>query len=397
MRDDIFYLNTLGVHSIRYRGVTLTAEELKSDKVVQLITFLISNRGSTVEYSTFARELWLEGEIENFKSALKNLVYRARKALKTFFGEEEDFILQTGLGYRWNDEIEVIWDAQLFEQLIKDSRMEENTDISARLLRQAIDMYKGDCLVRFQEYLWVSLLTSYYHGLYLMAVKRLCKIDLNQRNFKEIYTISKTTLSFELLDEDIYCYLIQAITELDGVWQGLDAYDQIHRYLVGKIGTDKFVKLRQVHTWLLNLESDSEAKDMQEILQELDVHKESHPFFCNYGIFREIYSITLKQSRRRHDVAAFMLLTVELPFDPSQGAVERHLAKLTMKHLEEAMYATLRESDVVCKFSEFQYVGLLFNCSEDDLPKVVNRIKDYFKTQYGKTAHAIVHETHTFL
>ncbi len=396
MSDEKFYLNTLGVHTIVYKGLTITADELKSDKVVQLITFLIVNRATTVEYSTFAKELWHDGEIDNPKSALKNLVYRARKIFRNHF-PGENFIIQTGLGYKWAEDIEVIWDAEVFEECIKEYKLADTTEKKINCLRQAVAMYQGDFMERYQDYMWVNLLSSYYHTLYLSAIKKLCKLDEADRNYKDIYQVCKKSLNYELLDEEIFCYLIVAITELNTVQQGLNVYDQIYRHMVTNMGTEHFNKLNHIHTWLLNLENNSENKSLGDILQELNVTKETHPFFCNYGVFREIYSITLRQSKRKHDIATFMLLTVEIPYNPGQGVVERHKAKMTMKHLEESLECNLRESDVVCRFSEFQYVMLLFNCPEDHLPKVLQRIRDYFKEKYGKTAHATIHETHTFL
>lgn len=72
--------------SITYDDKILTYEEIRSDKVIKLLVYLLTHRTHSISSAEITDVLWQNEEIDNPAGALKNLVYRLRTLFKTKFG-----------------------------------------------------------------------------------------------------------------------------------------------------------------------------------------------------------------------------------------------------------------------------------------------------------------------
>ena len=105
----------------------LSQEQIRSDMVSRLLSYLICHRNSSVTVSELTENLWPDDRSENPAGALKNLMYRLRNILKKAWGDGE-FVI-TGRGnYRWNPEYPVLVDAEEFERLFKEAKSEQDAD-----------------------------------------------------------------------------------------------------------------------------------------------------------------------------------------------------------------------------------------------------------------------------
>ena len=99
--------------------VTLGEEDIRANKLVQLLIYMICNRETVVTGKQLSEQFWSGNSRNpgNPENALKNLMYRLRSVLK-LLGPEE-YIRTCRGGYQWNPEIALETD---YEQLARGSR-----------------------------------------------------------------------------------------------------------------------------------------------------------------------------------------------------------------------------------------------------------------------------------
>lgn len=89
-----------------YKGIVLPHYELSSKKLVKLLAYLAYFHNREVSSSELVEMLWEKESLKNPKNTLKNLIYRLRKSLGEYW--EEDFLVATANGYKWNSKLRTI-------------------------------------------------------------------------------------------------------------------------------------------------------------------------------------------------------------------------------------------------------------------------------------------------
>jgi len=155
------------------KGQVLDEGSIHSTILIKLLVFMLLNRDRVLTNIELERHLWKPQEIENPADALKNLMYRLRKALQTAFGEG-NYIL-TGRGnYRWNPEHAVELDTELFEQAYEKARdVDSKEDERLIQLERSIEIYEGMFLANIENDYWISNQSMFYHSRYLYLMEKL--------------------------------------------------------------------------------------------------------------------------------------------------------------------------------------------------------------------------------
>lgn len=136
-----------GEFSIRYGDRELAGNIGRSKKVWALVEYLLANRGKEIPLDRMMEELWPEEEYDNPFHILKNLVYRARMALKTLCGEDDvEFISFEHNCYTWNMSIPCRVDAELFDAYWQKSKTAADPDEKLEFARRAFEQYTGEFL-----------------------------------------------------------------------------------------------------------------------------------------------------------------------------------------------------------------------------------------------------------
>ena len=93
-----------GDFAIQYGDRVLTGNIGRSKKVWALIEYLLANRGKEISPDRMMEDLWPDEEYDDPFHILKNLIYRARTALRTLSGADVEFICYDHNCYLWNPE-----------------------------------------------------------------------------------------------------------------------------------------------------------------------------------------------------------------------------------------------------------------------------------------------------
>lgn len=192
-------------------GGALDENSIRSDMLNKLLAYLLCHP-KEISAQELIDVLWYDEESDNPAGALKNLVYRLRTMLKKEWPDVE-FII-TGRGsYKWNTNIPFVTDVGMFEKYCEQASKENDREKKIDSYMQAIVVYKGMFLTKLMSEHWVASLSTYYHSLYLTAVKALVRLLEETERYEEMEHVCKNALCLDNLDEDLHCCFIRSLLQ----------------------------------------------------------------------------------------------------------------------------------------------------------------------------------------
>jgi len=374
---------TLGKFSIvdKESGAYLDDDLLRSDMLKKLVAYLIGHREHPITVQELSEALWQEDETDNPTGALKNLMYRLRTVLKKFFGDQPYILTSLG-AYSWNPEVEVELDTEMFEAAVTKANISDDLQEKITSYEKAIEIYRGDYLENCADKHWMVTSATFYHSMFLTAVKKLSALYYKEDKYAEMERICTYALRFDSVDEQIYCDLIKSLIRQQKNDLAIKNFDIAKKTLQEALGVTNTKKLGEVQKELLKMDKGAVVEKMQDI--HGDMQEEAEPegvFFCGYPVFREIYRLEARKIGRLGEAEYVLLLTIQLTdgIDDSNEQMRRFIVKQAMGQLEKTLKKTLRIGDVAAKYSESQYVILLPTCTYESTVAVADRIISSFK------------------
>ncbi|MBA4698182.1 MAG: winged helix-turn-helix domain-containing protein [Ruminococcus sp.] len=361
------------------RGETeLDADSLRSRMLTKLLAYLICHRNNITGIHELSEVLWADDASDNPAGALKNLMYRLRSSLKKALGDRE-YIL-TGRGnYQWNPEIPVIVDAELFYNYCKKTGNAVSREEKTEAGMKAVGLYKGTFLPEISEEYWVTSLSTYYHSMYLSAVKNLTRLLEEEKQYSLAEQVCQDAVMRDSLDEEIHCHLIRAMTAQNKHKLALAHYQKTVRFLYESLGVHPSRELQELYEELLRVRHKQEC-DINVIQEEMQEHnQQAGTFFCEYGVFRKIYLLESRSSARLGISVYLVLLTLYPAVSIEKGSeAYTRLFRRGMEVLQEVLKKALRSNDIVCRYSSSQFLIMLRACQYEDAVMITERIKHKF-------------------
>lgn len=373
-------VTTLGKFQIVNEYGMLNDENVHSAMLTKLLIFLIAYREKNLTTDEIAEALWHDEEVENPAGALKNLMYRLRKLLKNNLGNAEFIITNRG-SYCWNPEEQLIVDAEQFEHILEKAKL-CTEDISAGInyYERGIQLYQGDFMSKLSDAHWAAAMSTYYHSLYLSAIKSLAEIYIEAGMFDDLESLCNEALKHDATDEQLHYFLILARMKNHKLKLAMESYEKACDILMRELGVRKPAKLQKIYQELLQMNKGTKAEKMEHVQEDMMEENPEGAFFCGYPVFREIYRLEARKGIRNGETEYVLLLTMKLEglHEEASDKVEQFRMKKAMSGLENTLKTALRIGDVVSKYSDSQFVILLPYCSYECGMLVANRIISRF-------------------
>ena len=372
----------LGGFRIRVDGNVLTDEINRSQKLWNVLCYLIAHRERTVPQSEFIELFWPEENSANPTNALKTLLYRVRSLLEPLFGEGLEPILSQRGAYAWNPAIACEMDVDRFELLC---RRAQDTALPAQkrmaLYEEAAEMYRGDYLPKLANQMWVVPISAHYHALYLEAVKEYADLLEHAEKFETMAELCTRASQLDPLDESLHTLIVRALLRQGKDSAALSHYEKATDLLYRNLGVRPSEELRALYREIMDLEERLETN--LEVIQANLREAAQRPgaFVCEYGFFKEAYRLEARRSARSGACVHIALVTVSLP---DGGVPPLGVLNTTMDQLLEVLVHNLRRGDVVSKYSGAQYVVMLPAANFEDSTMVVERIVNAFYRQHRR-------------
>ena len=372
----------LGGFRIRVDGNVLTDEINRSQKLWNVLCYLIAHRERTVPQSEFIELFWPEENSANPTNALKTLLYRVRSLLEPLFGEGLEPILSQRGAYAWNPAIACEMDVDRFELLC---RRAQDTALPAQkrmaLYEEAAEMYRGDYLPKLANQMWVVPISAHYHALYLEAVKEYADLLEHAEKFEAMAELCTRASQLDPLDESLHTLIVRALLRQGKDSAALSHYEKATDLLYRNLGVRPSEELRALYREIMDVEERLETN--LEVIQANLREAAQRPgaFVCEYGFFKEAYRLEARRSARSGACVHIALVTVSLP---DGGVPPLGVLNTTMDQLLEVLVHNLRRGDVVSKYSGAQYVVVLPAANFEDSTMVVERIVNAFYRQHRR-------------
>jgi DNA-binding SARP family transcriptional activator len=370
----------LGGFSMTDKGNTISDEMNRTHKLWNILSFLVVHRDRMVPQAEFLEQFWPEEDGTAPINALKTQLYRIRSMLRPLFGSAFQPIVSQRGGYQWNPAIQTEVDIDEFAFLCqRTNRPDTSVAKQEALLKEAIELYKGDFLPKLSNSMWVGKVSDIYHNLYLQAVTDYAEILEKNGFYEEIIDMMQKATVIYPLDEKLHTSIIRSFLNLGKNTAALAHYEYATDLLYRNFGVQHWQELRELYDQIMATEQVFET-DLAVIQQDLrETSQRTGAFFCEYGNFREIYRLEARRSIRSGSCIHIVLITV-LNADGSVPSLK--ILNKTMEQLFEVIAQTLRSGDVVTRYSSAQYAIMLPDADLDESEMVVGRLLSQFRRRH---------------
>jgi len=379
---DILKITTFGEFSISYGDKVITEQSKRSKKMWTLLQFMIANHNRDISQSELTNLLWGEKNSENPVGALKTSLHRLRSCLAELGLPPDKEIIVNSMGtYAFNNKLECDIDFDKFKALYKKSKTAPSEKEKTNLYLAAIDLYRGDFLIRSKSDSWVAPLNAYYHSLYIRIVRETIETMYNHKYYSDLLEICRKALTIEQLDDSIHYYYIKTLFETGDKATAKAHYAYVMDLFYNKHGINpspKFVSLYEE-----TVKDDRSYNVNFGILkgQLDDIGEETGAFYCEFPFFKHVYQLEIRDAIRTDRPTHLCLLTA---VSKSQEELEPKALNRVMGKLNDCIKGSLRSRDVFSRYSASQYVMLLTNTTREQAEMVLNRILKRFKKDNPK-------------
>lgn len=367
----------------------LNKENMRSEMLTRLLAYMISRREKDMTAQELIDVLWPDDQSDNPAGALKNLMYRLRKLMSRTWGDGGKYIV-TGRGaYQLNPEFVFHIDIEEFEECCRQVFNSEDPAVQQENGKRAVELYQGMFLSELSSEYWVVSIATYYHSIYLTMVKKLAALLEKEKKFTDVEEICGKAIQIEPLDEEIHCFLLRAMIADNKQQLAASHYKETVKLLYDSLGVRPSGEMESIYEELQKIQHDHES-NIDIIQEDLREEKASGAFFCEYGVFRKIYALESRSSRRLGISVHLALVSLYLDFQIQKDDQDyTDPIGVGMSVLEETLMKKLRSSDIVCRYSVNQFLVMLPACQYEDAKMVVNRLKDSFYRS-GKTGRLLL-------
>ena len=136
-------------------------------------------------------------------------------------------------------EVKVVIDNELFEKLIGEAKVENVYEQAIVKYEQAVDLYNGFFMSKLLDLHWIMTLNTYYHSMYLSAVKALAELYIKTEKYEKLEVLCTQAIHFESGDEQLYCYQIEARMRSGKISLALDSYEKAREIMEKELGVRK--------------------------------------------------------------------------------------------------------------------------------------------------------------
>lgn len=375
-------VSMLGGFTLQVDGNLLTDEINRSQKLWNVLCYLLVHRDRNVPQSEFIDLFWPEEGSSNPANALKTLLYRVRALLEPMFPDGLEPILSQRGSYSWNRAVACEVDADRFEALCRRAEDASLPDQDRmELYEQAVALYRGDFLPKLAGQMWVVSLTARYHDLYVAAVKEYAVLLERAERFEEMAEICARAGGLDPLDEGLHILIVRALLRQGKDAAALERYEAATDLLYRNLGVRPSEELRALYVEIMDVEKGLET-DLEVIQDNLrEAAARPGAFVCEYGFFKEAYRLEARRAMRNGTCVHVALVTVSLP---DGGVPALGVLNTTMDQLLEVLVHNLRRGDVVARYSGAQYVLMLPAANFEDSTMVLERVVTAFYRQHRR-------------
>ncbi len=368
-----------GDFKILYDDMPLVGNKVhKESQFNRLLLALFYAGSSGMDKAALEKFVVGDFESEEEHSALRIIVYKAKKKLQTLGINHKDPIFQKKGIYYWTPDIPVESDCGKFDELFEQAEAIEMQSSSKMLEKklflymEAAYLYKGEFLEAYAAETSIAMIAKKYRDRFKVCVEQAAYLLEQLKDWDNLEMLGKFATTAQP-----YCdweaLVMQALVEKRKFEEASDYYsDVVDSYLkdCGIYPSDKLTSIMDGMSENQKENIDT-LDDIQNILDELRPDIDGG-YYCSFPVFKGIYQMAVR-SMERTGVTAYLLLCKLL--DNSGNKVENDEIST---RLGNAIRVSIRHGDMYTDYGKGQFLVLLTNTSLENCEIVQKRIDKAF-------------------
>lgn len=269
-------IKVLGPLEARENGRCVVPSAAKPRQVLALLAL---HAGRVVPVPTIIEELWAENPPRSALTTLQTYIMQLRRLIAAALGDHAGLcakdVLHTRFGGYLLDVPADAVDAHGFERLAcVGQRAADLGDHAAasRLLRTALDVWRGDVLVDVAVGLPLSMEITRLQELRLGALETRIDTDLRLGRHQSLISELAVLTARHPMNENLCAKNMITLYRCGRQWKALEAFTALRDTLADELGVDPSVRLRRLQQMVLNADACLDGDRPQEFAHELALH-----------------------------------------------------------------------------------------------------------------------------
>lgn len=325
----------LGGFSIETQECRIDDSDTRSQKPWLLIAYLMHHRDRTVTQEELFRVCWGDEEQKDDPAnALRVVLHRARAILdKLGILRGSELIIRSRDGFRWNDRVPIIIDAEEFERLCEAALGEMDTKKRLEYICRAVKIYRGRFLDRCAGEKWVRDVGKHLRALYISAALEGIELLGADGRWEETVTVCREVLLVEPYQEQVSRYLMSGLSALGRNREAEEVYEQLRSTYLTKVGRLPEEETSQLYYSIVRNLSPGAVPALLERSDEENDRMEIRARVCDFNSFRMFYASVERLIIQCGFELYLVLFTVETESDRpvSKRTMERGMEQLTQQ------------------------------------------------------------------
>lgn len=191
MKKSVLKVQMFGSYEIEYEGNPVSFERNTTTKTNQLMQILLQAGEKGVTRAKLLSDLFGNEEMSNPANSLRATVFRLRRLLAAAGLPEDEYVTIRGGSYYWTSGIPYELDAHRFETLLDKAGKENDPEKKKSYIEEACELYRGEFLPQLGAEGWAVVLNVYYKNLFSNAMRTLCQILKDEKDYQNFITVQK--------------------------------------------------------------------------------------------------------------------------------------------------------------------------------------------------------------
>ncbi len=371
-----------GNFRMEYNGRPLIAEKMHKESQFNRVMQAMAHYSDKGVPKDKLEEMVIgERDIDVPHTALRVIIYKTKQKLAQLGVPGKDVIRLDGGMYYWTPDIEIIEDARIFEENMRNIKSmnstadEELMEEKLKLCLETVYLYQGEFLAAYAGETWIAQEARRYRDLFHECVAETSEILRFRHDWKNLEKLGNYAAKVDPLN-DWEILTMEAMVETKRFEDASAFYSKVVDYYIKECGVYSSGRLMEVLERYSN-QMNHNYEVLENIQESMD-EGEHVPggYFCSYPVFKGIYQVTSRM-KDRTDKTVYLMLCTLVDKDGRQLLKESEIKKYSGQ-LQESIGGAVRKSDVYAKYGKNQFLLLLIGVTREDCAIVQNRINTSF-------------------
>ncbi len=372
------HVQLLGEFKVTFGNKIVVDKKTRNSKSIELFKYFLCNKNTMISQEQLISELLPNDEATNQLNILKNIVYRLRK-LFIQVGMDKNSIRYEKSSYGFFCDDDSYFDSDEFIDLLTEIRANHGEDESLLLDRcyKALNLYKNGFLPSVSSQTWVLKHASIYQTKYIECLYITFELSKYLDKYSKVFEYLSHAIKIYPYEEDLWIMYLTTLSELKKPKEALKEYDRVAAMLYNDLGIGPSPELEDLRDRIASYTTNSAGNlvDVRKNISE-DAYSDG-AYFCNLGVFSNIYQFTIRHMERSGKSVFLMLCTISEIDGTLPESGERF--NLITSNFYTTIMNTCRRADVYTRYSATQFLIMFIDTTKETCDLISKRIQDNFK------------------